>query len=336
MILETRKLEGVSPLFKRYLIGVLAALIVCSSFYITVPVAAMDTGIYTVEATAVQTEEATGTTETAEPQNTAEVKTYPALKEGDNGPDVVNLQSRLKDLGYYTFKVTGYYGTLTTYAVTLFQKYNKIDTAGVVGPATNAVLYSNDAVRMPMDGVNADADRLGNTPTPTPKPSATPKKSSGSKGNTGSSSNSGSSSNATGTVAKGTAMDWSEVKTIFTVGTTATVYDYKTGISWTVKRTGGSLHADSEPVTAADTAKYKQALGSSFGSWTRHSMIVVVKGQRLAASYHGYPHGYDSISGNNLTGHFCIHFKNSRTHCSNKIDPAHQACIKACAISGTY
>ena len=45
---------------------------------------------------------------------------YPVLQLDDSNTDVVNLQSRLRDLGYYNYKVTGYYGSLTEYAVKLF------------------------------------------------------------------------------------------------------------------------------------------------------------------------------------------------------------------------
>lgn len=248
---------------------------------------------------------------------------YPTLDTGNNGFDVVNLQCRLKDLGYYNYKVTGYYGSLTQHAVSLFQKYNGIKESGTVDAETNAVLYENSAVRMPMDGIDSSADRFGNTPTPKPTAKATPaptKKPSTSN-----------SAKSNGKVQPGKYMEWSEVTKIFTKGTTATVYDYDTGISWTVKRTGGSKHADVEPVSKADTENYKAALGKYYKNWKRHACVVVVKGYRLAASYHGYPHGYDAIASNNMTGHYCIHFKNSRTHCSNKIDPDHQACVKKAA-----
>ena len=35
----------------------------------------------------------------------------------------------------------------------------------------------------------------------------------------------------------------------------------------------------------------------------------------------GMPHGTTTISSNNFDGHFCIHFKNSKTHESDKVDP---------------
>ena len=65
---------------------------------------------------------------------------YGNLTLGDSGSEVLNLQARLKDLGYYSYKVTGYYGELTEYAVKLFQKYNNISATGTAGPQTNSVL----------------------------------------------------------------------------------------------------------------------------------------------------------------------------------------------------
>jgi peptidoglycan hydrolase-like protein with peptidoglycan-binding domain len=252
---------------------------------------------------------------------------YPVLQLNDNSNDVVNLQSRLRDLGYYNYKVTGNFGTLTEYAVKLFQKYNGIEQLGYVDQATSIKLYGNDAIRMPMSAIDASADRFGVTPSPTPKATAKPTK----KPQTSSSSSNNANISSNGSVKTGSYMDWSEVKNIFKKGTKATVYDFNTGVSWTVKRTGGSKHADVEPVSATDTALYKKALGKYFKNWKRQPCVVVVGGYRIAGSYHGYPHGYDAISGNNLTGHYCIHFKNSRTHCSNKIDSDHQACVRKAA-----
>ena len=291
-------------MFKHYIIGLLVSVLTLAA--LAVPVFAeseLDTGI----------------------NSAAQETVYPELKLGDNGFDVVNLQCRLKDLGYYNYKVTGYYGSLTQHAVSLFQKYNKIRESGTVDAATNAVLYENSAVRMPMDGIDSAADRFGNTPTPTAKATPVPTK------KPGSGSGSSNSVKSNGKVQPGKYTEWSEVTRVFSKGTTATVYDYDTGISWKVKRTGGSKHADVEPITKADTENYKQALGKYYKNWKRHACVVVVKGQRFAASYHGYPHGYDAISSNNMTGHYCIHFKNSRTHCSNKVDPDHQACVKKAA-----
>jgi hypothetical protein len=45
----------------------------------------------------------------------------------------------------------------------------------------------------------------------------------------------------------------------------------------------------------------------------------------------GMPHGGQSIKTNNFKGHFCIHFKNSRTHAGNRLDKSHQAAVKKAA-----
>ena len=44
----------------------------------------------------------------------------------------------------------------------------------------------------------------------------------------------------------------------------------------------------------------------------------------------GMPHGTTTIS-NNFDGHFCIHFKNSKTHGTDKVDSEHQNCVNKAA-----
>ena len=105
------------------------------------------------------------------------------------------------------------------------------------------------------------------------------------------------------------------------------VTDVETGISWYEKRTGGTNHADVQPLTAADSASMKRAYGGKW-SWERRAIFVTIDGVNYAASMNGMPHGSDSISGNGFDGHHCIHFTNSRTHGSNRRDPDHQAAIQ--------
>ena len=40
----------------------------------------------------------------------------------------------------------------------------------------------------------------------------------------------------------------------------------------------------------------------------------------------GMPHGTSTID-NDFGGHFCIHFKNSKTHGTDRVDPDHQKCV---------
>ena len=62
------------------------------------------------------------------------------LKDGDSGDDVISLQMRLRDLGYYNYKITGDFGSLTAQAVRDFQEDNKLKQDGVVGGMTAEML----------------------------------------------------------------------------------------------------------------------------------------------------------------------------------------------------
>jgi phage pi2 protein 07 len=63
------------------------------------------------------------------------------LKLGQTSEEVLQLQSKLKNLGYFSYpKLTGYFGAFTETAVKTFQKANNIDQFGYVGPATRAAL----------------------------------------------------------------------------------------------------------------------------------------------------------------------------------------------------
>jgi len=149
-------------------------------------------------------------------------------------------------------------------------------------------------------------------------------------------------------------MPWfTEVSKLFKIGKTATVYDIKSGLSFKVKRTYGTNHADCEPLTANDTKIMKKIYGGSW-SWNRRAVIVTVGDKKIAASINGMPHagkekaarnsyissrsgGYgrgtnlDAVKGNGMDGHFCIHFYGSKTHGTNRTDAGHQKLIKQAA-----
>ena len=63
------------------------------------------------------------------------------LSIGSKGSDVSSLQEILKSLGYYTYpEITGFYGSLTSQAVRLYQEANNLESVGAVGPKTRALL----------------------------------------------------------------------------------------------------------------------------------------------------------------------------------------------------
>lgn len=59
---------------------------------------------------------------------------------------VSRLQERLKELGYYTYTVTGLYGQITTNAVKAFQSGNGLQADGIAGAQTQSKLYGKDAI----------------------------------------------------------------------------------------------------------------------------------------------------------------------------------------------
>jgi len=66
----------------------------------------------------------------------------PVLKLGSSGPDVKDLQQKLKDLGFDPNGVDGNFGPGTDKAVRAFQQANGLGVDGKVGPGTLAALQS--------------------------------------------------------------------------------------------------------------------------------------------------------------------------------------------------
>ena len=152
-------------------------------------------------------------------------------------------------------------------------------------------------------------------------------------------------------------MPWfGEAESVYAIGDVATVIDLETGIRLQIQRTGGHNHADVETIDSSETAKLLQVAGGEW-NWTRRPVIVEIDGQRIAASMTCRPHAgldnqpaletvrnrsggfgtgvnYDSVKGNDMDGHFDIHFYKSRTHGTNSVDSQHQAAIQVAYKSG--
>lgn len=128
-------------------------------------------------------------------------------------------------------------------------------------------------------------------------------------------------------------LEWEKVNVLFSKYDRATIIDFETGKSFRVQRRAGSSHADVQPLTAKDTAVMKDIYQGRW-SWRRRSVILVLEdGSRVAASMAGMPHGQGAIRGNRFNGHFCLHFRDSKTHGSSKTDLAHQMMVwKAAGI----
>ncbi len=81
---------------------------------------------------------------------------------GSKGRLVGTMQSRLRELGYYSGSNTMVHDAATVSALKQFQRANGLTADGVAGPQTQAVLFSANAIAN------------GTTPVPTPAPTATP------------------------------------------------------------------------------------------------------------------------------------------------------------------
>ncbi|MDY4976142.1 MAG: peptidoglycan-binding domain-containing protein, partial [Clostridia bacterium] len=55
---------------------------------------------------------------------------------GSRGNEVISIQTKLKNLGYYTGQIDGIYGPLTQSAVTRYQANFGLAADGIAGPKT--------------------------------------------------------------------------------------------------------------------------------------------------------------------------------------------------------
>ncbi|PAB58611.1 peptidoglycan-binding domain-containing protein [Anaeromicrobium sediminis] len=206
------------------------------------------------------------------------------LKKGARGQSVVTIQNKLRELGYFNGKATGYFGNITKTSVQKFQRENNLSADGVVGAATLNLLNSkkNKSIQ-----VSRGASR---SPV----------------------------------------SEWTwfgKIKDIIPRGTVVKVTDVQTGKQFNIKRTYGTNHADSETLTKEDTAIMKSLYNNQW-SWKRRPIVVEVAGLKIPGSMAGMPHGSDFINGNNMDGHFDVHFLLSKTHKSNRVEPKHQNAVR--------
>ena len=218
-----------------------------------------------------------------------------ALRNGDKNSYVKNMQKELRDEGY-DIDADGIYGDATEEAVLDYQKEVDLTADGLAGVKTLTKLFDGNVKIVktsPRESSDDDDDDNNDFDDDVEL-----------------------------------ADWWGRASSKFGRGDTAKVTDVKTGKSYRVKRKGGTNHADCEPASKEDTAIMKKIYGGAW-SWDRRAVIVEVNGYAFAASQNGMPHGSAAISDNGFSGHFCIHFKNSRTHGSNRVDGDHQSMVKS-------
>ena len=124
-------------------------------------------------------------------------------------------------------------------------------------------------------------------------------------------------------------LDWFADNVDFVIPNNAifTIKDVQTGTAFTAIRCSGKSHLDAEPASAEDTAVFKKILGGKW-RWRGRPALIMYSGRVFAVSMCGMPHGTKTIKGNHFDGHFCIYFKSSRTHATDKMIRAYQNAVK--------
>lgn len=69
---------------------------------------------------------------------------YASYRQGDQGEEIANIQSRLNSLGYEAGSVDGDFGSRTTAAVISFQQDRGLEDDGIVGAQTYRALLGRD------------------------------------------------------------------------------------------------------------------------------------------------------------------------------------------------
>ncbi len=245
---------------------------------------------------------------TASAAPTAAPTTVPAalpsttLRQGDISDAVKSMQQRLIGLGYLSGKADGNFGVQTYRALVAFQEKNQLDTDGIAGTKTLAALNSANAI--------AAAGTTVNTTITLPT-----------TGNL----------SAQITAANVQYANWyTTIRAQAKKYPYATVYDFTTGISWQVHMFSLGAHADSEPLTAADTANLEKAFGGN--TWNPKAVWVIFgDGSIYMASTHSMPHEVQHRTDNNFDGHLCIHFPRTAAQVAaiGNYATSHQKCIDA-------
>ncbi len=216
------------------------------------------------------------------------------LKSGSQGEDVLRVQARLAELGYFNIRPTGVFGGKTRSCVVAFQEFNEIMADGTIGQETMDRLFAVSAVRHPIGAsveipigpsVNAEIKIFG------------------------------------------VAMPWEEVNALFEQGVPTTITDSWTERTFNVTRLGGENHAEVACSTANDVGIFLEVFGGE-PNWSKRPVVVHLQDQDVAASLQGMNHGEDSVEGSGLQGYCCLYFTSSTAHFHSLIDVEHRSNIQ--------
>ena len=226
------------------------------------------------------------------------------LKLDSSGRSVSALQKDLTALGYYYGDVTGHYGAKTARAVKKYQKEHGLKETG----------EADRALRRQITQAALKAARQAEKATAAPASSAQ-------------------------SHSRIFNLDWFQAKENgvfskigFSAGRTAKLQDLSTRKTLDVRIQSSGYHLDVEPLTEKDTKTLCSIYGVStpkeIDAERRPMMLTTAFGYRIVCSCYGTPHGTKIVTGNNYPGQFCLHFLNSKTSGSGRVDNGHQAAIR--------
>ncbi len=168
---------------------------------------------------------------------------------GATGADVVRIQTRLMDLGYYTYKPTGSFHSFTRASVIAYQQASALMADGTIGVDSMRTLFNNTATRAPFQmgvpmnfSIQSRSLRVVGTGTP-----------------------------------------WETVRDALTVGSDYTLIHCVSGEEITLTYRGGVHHAQMQPADTESTAALTTWLGDEPSGY-KCAVTLVLEGDRIAAS----------------------------------------------------
>ncbi len=223
------------------------------------------------------------------------------IKYGSTGEQIVRIQIRLRELGYFNFKPTGNFQNMSVQAARRFQQLQldengqPIIADGTIGAQSMAILFSKNAKRVDIDASIPFGPQLTGTATVT-----------------------------------GTASSWEEVKPKLVENKQYMFTDFNTGSTFNMTLVNAGNHAEMECSTAADTAVFLSCFGDAF-NYSKRPMVMHLDNALVAASMQGEPHGQDTVSGNDMQGHVCVYFTGSTSHVGSLPDVEHMNQLRKAA-----
>ncbi len=211
---------------------------------------------------------------------------------GGRGTTVGAVQDRLRALGYFRYKASGYFVSMTQQSILSFQKKNSLTQDGLIGDETLQAMYSA--------GVQRNA--IVEVKTPEEKPSTVRPRE------------------------YGETTPWSEVNPMIAANQQFLVIDFSSQLYFNAVRVGGTNHLEFEPANAEEGQKLLKIFGGQT-SYEKRACIVQIGDRYFAASFCGMPHGAATISDNTLGGQFCLYFTGSTAEGLPIQDAEHNANI---------